>query len=159
MKYIIRQKMFSLTDKFTIKDEFENVKFTVTSEFFTIGKKLHLSNNTGNQLFFIKQKLFNFLPVYEIYKDEFLYATLRKKFTFLKPKIEIDQNGTPYYISGDIWSHEFTILKNDMAVGSVSKKWFAFSDTYGVEISGVDNDSFIVALVICVDEIIYSGKK
>ncbi len=159
MKYIIRQKIFTLTDKFCIKDEFDNERFYVNSEIFTIGKKLYLMDNAGKALYFIKQKLFNFLPVYEIYQDELLFASLKKKFTILKPKIDIDQNGTPYFISGDLWSHEFTILRNDIVVASVSKKWFAFSDSYGVDISGIENDEFIVALVICMDEIIYNGKK
>jgi uncharacterized protein YxjI len=159
MKYLIRQKIFSLTDRFSIRDEFENDRFYVNGEFFAIGKKLHLEDTKGNVLYFIKQKLFNFLPVYEIYVGELLYATLRKKFTFLKPKIEIDQNGTPYYISGDTWSHEFTISRNDTPIASISKKWFAFADTYGVEIIGHENEAFIIAMVICIDEIIYSGIK
>jgi uncharacterized protein YxjI len=159
MKYIVRQKVFSLADQFSIKDEFENVRFVVKGEFFTMGKKLHLEDNNGNALFFIKQKLFNFLPVYEIYQGEMIFATLRKKLSFLKPKIEIDQNGTPYLISGDAFSHEFTIFRNDIAVAAISKKWFAFSDTYGIEITGNENDAFILAMAICIDEIIYHGRN
>jgi len=159
MKYIIRQKMFTLAAKYSIKDEFENDRFAVDSDLFTIGKKLHLTDMASTPLFFIKQKLFNFLPVYEIYKDDQLFSTLKKKLSFLKPKIEIDQNGTPYFISGDIWSHEFTISRNDVTIASVSKQWFTFTDTYGLEVSGFENDAFVIALVICVDEIIYSGKK
>jgi len=159
MKYIVRQKVFSLTDRFSIKDEFENERFVVNSEILTLAKKLHLEDNAGNALFYIEQKLFRFPAVYEIYQGEKLYASLKRKLSFLKPRIEIDQNGTPYYIAGDAFSHEFTVTRGNTVVAAISKKWFAFSDTYGVEVSGNEPAAFIMALVICIDEIIYHGKK
>lgn len=155
MKYIINQKVFSLTDRFSIKDEFENDRFFVNAKLFTVGKKIHLEDLNGNQLFYIEQKFFKILPVYEIFKGGQLYAVLKKKLSFLKPKIEIDQNGMPFYIAGDKWSHEFTIMRGDTLVASISKKWFAFSDTYGVDIVSGENEAFIIALVICIDQIIY----
>lgn len=159
MKYIIKQKVFSLTDKFSIKDENENDRFFVNAKFFTIGKKLHLEDIHGNPLFYIEQKLFKLLPVYEIYSGEKLFAVLKKKFSFLKPKIEIDQNGNPYFISGDTWSHEFTVLRGDTVVASISKKWLSFSDTYSLDIVSGENDAFIISMVICIDLIIYDGHK
>ena len=155
MKYIIKQKIWSLKDRFSIKDDQENDRFFVNAKFFTIGKKLHLEDIHGNELFYLEQKLFKFLPVYEIYKSGQLFSVLKKKLTFLKPRIEIDQNGTPYHIAGDVFSHEFTISRNNTLVASVSKKWFAFSDTYGVDIVSGENEAFIIALVICIDQIIY----
>ena len=158
MKYVIKQKIWSFKDRFSIKDEHENDRFFVNGKFFTIGKQLHLEDIHGNPLFFIKQKLFKFLPVYEIYKGEQLFAVLKKKLSFLKAKIEIDQNGTPYYIAGDMWSHEFTISRGDTLVASVSKTWLSWADTYGVEIVEGENDALIVAMVICIDQILYDNK-
>ncbi|HOY30977.1 MAG TPA: LURP-one-related family protein [Bacteroidales bacterium] len=159
MRYIIKQKVWSLADRFTIKDEYENDKFFVTSKYFTLGRKLYLEDVHGNSLFYIEQKLFKILPVYEIYKGDQLFAVLRKKLAFLKARIEIDQNGTPYFIAGDVLSHEFTIVRADTVVACVSKTWFAFADTYGVEISTGENDAFIIALTICIDQILYDKKS
>ncbi|HNW90269.1 MAG TPA: LURP-one-related family protein [Bacteroidales bacterium] len=67
MKYIIKQKVWSLTDRFSIKDEQENDRFFVNSKYFSLGNNLTLEDAGGYQLFHIKQKLFKFLPVYEIF--------------------------------------------------------------------------------------------
>lgn len=158
MKYIIKQKAWSFKDRFSIKDEFENDRFMVDSKLFSLGDQLYLTDMYNNPLYYIKQKLFKILPVYEIYTGDMLYAVLKGKFTFLKPKIEVDQNGTPYYIAGKTLAHEFTIMRGDTLVANVSKQWSTLSDTYGVNIVSGENDAFLIALVICIDQIIYDKK-
>jgi len=159
MKYIIRQKVWSFTDRFSIKDEYENDRFFVESKFLTVGNKLHLEDAYGNQLFYIEQKLFKLLPVYEIYSGDKLFAVLKRKFSFLKPKVEIDQNGISYLISGNALAHEFSITRGNTLVASISKKWASFSDVYSVDITTGENDAFIIALVICIDQIMYDHKQ
>ena len=48
MKLYMKQKVFSIKDRFYIKDEFEKDRYYVEGEFFTIGKKLHLYDMNGN---------------------------------------------------------------------------------------------------------------
>jgi len=158
MKYVIRQKVWSFTDRFSIKDEYENDRFFVESKFLTIGNKLYLEDAFGNQLFYIEQKLFKILPVYEIYSGEQLFAVLKKKFSFLKPKVEIDQNGISYLISGNALAHEFSITRENTVVARVSKEWLAFSDTYGVDIVSGENEAFILSMVICIDQILHDNR-
>ncbi|HNW69452.1 MAG TPA: LURP-one-related family protein [Bacteroidales bacterium] len=158
MKYIIRQKIWSVKDRFSIKDEFENDRFFVESKFLTLGNKLYLLDAYGNQLFYIEQKLFKIMPVYEIFSGDQLFAVLKRKFSFLKPKVEIDQNGTFYLISGNALAHEFTITRGNTLVARVSKEWFAFSDTYGVDIVSGENEAFILSLVICIDQILHEDN-
>lgn len=159
MKYIIRQKIWSIKDRFSIKDEFENDRFFVESKLLTLGNKLFLQDAYGNQLFYIEQKLFKIMPVYEIYSGDQLFAVLKRKFSFLKPKVEIDQNGTPYLISGNALAHEFLITRGNTLVASVSKKWVTMSDVYSVDIATGENDAFIIALVICIDQIMYDKNN
>ncbi len=158
MKYIVRQKIWSFKDKFIIRDEFENDRYMVESKIFTLGNQLHLYDMHGNSLLFIKQKLFRLLPEYEIYSGDQLFAILKKKLSFFKAKIDIDQNGTAYNIAGDIWAHEFTVSCGGTVVATVSKTWFTWSDTYGVDVSAGENDAWILALVICIDQILYDKK-
>ena len=49
MKLYIKQKVFSITDKFTVKDETEQDKYFVEGEFFTLGKKLHIKDMNGTE--------------------------------------------------------------------------------------------------------------
>jgi uncharacterized protein YxjI len=158
MKYVIKQKIWSFKDKFNIKDEFGHDSYMVESKFFSVGNQLHVTDMQSNPLFFIKQKIFRLLPSYEIYKGEILYAMVKRKFTLLKPRIVIDQCGTLYDISGDIFSHEFTISRNGVTVATVSKTWLTISDTYGVDIVTGENDSWIITLVICIDQILHDHR-
>jgi len=43
-------------------------------------------------------------------------------------------------------------------VASVSKQWLSFSDTYGVDTVGGENDAFIIVMVICIDQILHDDK-
>ncbi|HNX07223.1 MAG TPA: LURP-one-related family protein [Bacteroidales bacterium] len=155
MKYIVKQKLWSLADQFCVRDQQDNVVFIVDSERFTLAKKLFLSDKQGKILFRMEQKLMKLLPVYEIYKGDILYAVLKKKPGFLKAKIEIEQNGAPLLISGDNLSLEFSITKEGNEMAKISKKWSGLSDTYAVDIASGENEAFIIALVICIDEMIY----
>ena len=42
MKLYMKEKVFSWTDKFTIVNERQKVRYTVEGEFFSFGKKLHV---------------------------------------------------------------------------------------------------------------------
>ena len=57
MKLYIKQRVFSLGDKYDIYDANENVVFDVKSELFTIGAKLHLYDLNGQELYYIKRRI------------------------------------------------------------------------------------------------------
>jgi uncharacterized protein YxjI len=61
MKLYIKQKVFSLRDKYNVYNEAQQPVFTVAGEF-SIGAKIHLYDLLGVELFYIEQKLFRFLP-------------------------------------------------------------------------------------------------
>ena len=68
MKFYIKQKVFSIGDKFTVYDENGNDAYYVEGEFFTLGRKFHLLSTLGYELSYIEQKLFSFLPKYYIFR-------------------------------------------------------------------------------------------
>ena len=103
----MKQKVFSLNDKFTIKDEEGNDKYKVEGEIFTLGKKLHVYNMEEREIAFIEQKLMTFMPKFFVYVNGEKIIEIVKKFTFLKPKYEII--GKDWITAGDIWGHEYTI--------------------------------------------------
>lgn len=157
MKYQIRQRVFSLGDSYNIKDELDNERFRVRSELFTLGHKTRIEDMEGNELVYIKQELFHLLPVYNIYEDENFTAAVKKQFSFFKPSFDIESSRGNYTIEGDYFSHEFNVLKDGEQVACVSKAWFSFSDAYGVDINDSEDQPFILALVIVIDEVLYDN--
>jgi len=152
MKYIVKQKIFSLTDSFNIKDEYENNMFYVKKQLLSFGNKLRIFDLSGNELCYIEQKVFRFMPEYNIYIAGELTATVKKKFALFRNDFEITSPlGDMYKIEGNFWAHEFTILKGDIPVATISKKFFSLSDTYGVDIDDNEDQVTILALAIVID--------
>ncbi len=158
MRYLVKQKIFSIGDKFTIRDENENPVYQVVGKVFTIGKKLDLYDMDDQHLAYIEQKIFRFLPEYYIYRDEELLAQVKKEFTFFKPRFNIDSHYGNFTIEGNIFAHEFNILKNGRTVAWISKKWISWSDTYTVDINDDEDQAFILSLVIVLDQVHHDNK-
>lgn len=158
MRYILRQKIFSFSDKFYIEDETGNSRYYVESKIFSFGDKLKLFDLEGTELTYIEQKMLTFLPEFNIYMKEKLVARVKKEFTFFKPKFNIESIYGNFIIQGEIFAHEFSIIKNGKPVAFVSKKWMSFSDTYYVDISDEEDHPFILSLAIVLDQILYDSS-
>lgn len=108
----------------------------------------------------IRQELLHLHPTFHILSarqedSDRQLAVIKKKFAFFQQKFHIDSVYGQYSIEGDIFAHSFVLRKNGHVIATVSKQFFAFSDTYGVEISGTEDHAFILALIIVIDQTIH----
>lgn len=158
MRYVIRQKIFSLGDSFSIKDEVGNDVFIVRQQLLSFGKKLRICDMAGNELCYIEQRLFKFMPEYDIFIAGNLIANIKKKFTFFKNDFIITSPEGQFYVKGDIWAHEFEIYRDDSMIAHISKTFFSFTDTYGVEIIDDYDAMSTLALAIVVDMVCHDNK-
>ena len=155
MKYQVRGKLFSFTDDFTIKNEYNEDVFKVNGKFLSIGHKLNLEDLNGNSRYYIEQKVFRLLPEYYIYdSNRNQVAMVKKQFTFFKPKFNIESNFGYYELHGNIFDHDFELTKNNSVCAVISKKWFSLTDTYGIDISENEDHAFILSLIIVLDKVI-----
>ncbi len=159
MRYLVRQKIFSLSDRFHIQDEYGNIRFEVEGKIFSLGNKLRIYDMDGRELIYIEQKLWRLLPEYNIYKGSSLVARVKRELTFFKPRFTIESQYGDLTIDGDIFAHNFNILKNGRPIAWVSKKWMSLSDTYTVEIAPGEDEAFILSLAIVLDQILYDNNR
>lgn len=159
MKYYIKQKVFSLRDKFTIKDYSQNDIFRVEGKFMSISNKLELLNIDGSQVLNSKKQLLRFLPLYRVYSNhnEEL-AVIKQKFSF-KPKFEVLVGDQEYLVEGKIFAHSFVIKKDDIVAASIEKKVFSFGDSYEIDILDETKKELFLFIVIIIDQVIHEGKK
>ncbi|QUH26365.1 LURP-one-related/scramblase family protein [Serpentinicella alkaliphila] len=155
MKYKIRQRILSFGDNFTIKNEFEEDKYIVRGKVFAIGDKLRIYDLVGNELVYIEQKVLRFIPEYNLYSGGRHLATVKKEFTLLKPRFNITSSIGNYTINGGFFGYDFEIIKDGRAVASVNKKWISFADTYIAEIMEGEDQPFMLALVIVIDQVLH----
>ncbi|HHV96290.1 MAG TPA: hypothetical protein GXX37_07440 [Clostridiaceae bacterium] len=158
MRFIVKQKIFTFGDDFTIKDEMGVDRFLVKGKVFALGDKLRMYTIDGTELFYIEQKLFRLLPEYTIYYRGQPVAVVKKEFSFFKPRFNISSTLGDFTIEGNFWGMEFTILKSGRPVAQVSKKWFSWSDTYGVDIADTEDYAFILCLVIVIDQVLHDNN-
>lgn len=159
MKYLIRQRIFSLGDNFTIQNEYGEGCFRVYGKIFSLGNKLRLTDMQDQELYYIEQKLFRFLPEYTIYQNGTPVAQVKKNFALFRPSFDITSVFGNYNIDGNFFAYDFSIFKDGSPVALVSKKWFSFSDTYGVSIADNEDAAFLLALVIVLDQVYHDGNK
>jgi len=157
MRYIIRQKIFSLGDSFTIKDEFGNDIYIARSQILSFGKKLRIFDLSGNELCYIEQRLFRFMPEYNIYIYGQFVANVKKKFSLFKNDFEITSPGDRYYVDGNFLAREFNIYRHGRIIARISKKFFTFSDTYGIDIDDSQDQITILALAIVIDAVCHDN--
>lgn len=153
MKLYIKQKVFSIGDKFTVRDENGNDRYFVEGEIFTFRRKFHISDTGGNEVAYIEaQSVFNFLPKYDIYLGGKYAATISKKFTFFIHEYSIDGEGIE--IEGDAFSHEYEITKFGSPIAYIHKEWFTWGDSYCIDTTNEIDELLAVSIAITIDSVI-----
>ena len=119
----------------------------------SFGHQLTFRDMSGNELAFIKQKIFSWGPTYEIYRDGQLFAIVKKElFSFFKHVFTVDVPGPDDLVAeGNFWEVEFIFSRGERQVAVVSRQWFSWTDTYGVEIVENEDDVLILASAIVID--------
>nr|WP_202796920.1 LURP-one-related family protein [Pedosphaera parvula] len=157
----MKQKVFSFGDDFVIKDEQGKEVFFVDGRAFSLGDKLSFQDMSGNELAFISQKLLSWGPTYEIYRGGDLAAVVKKHlFTPLHCRFTVDVPGPDdLEARGSFTDMEYTFERGGRRVAEVSKRWFSWSDTYGVETTPDADDILILASTVVIDLICHGDRK
>ena len=145
MKLIFKQRFFSWYDSYDIYDEAGHTIFTVNGQF-SWGKKLQINDALGYPVGIVQQKLFCFMPTFELYLGNRYVGNIIKEFTFFRPSFNIDCNG--WHIEGDWWEWDYGIYDSrGQLVATVSKE-MAWTDTYYIDV--VNDADVVTALMVVI---------
>jgi uncharacterized protein YxjI len=161
MRYVMKQKLFSWGDDFYIRDAEGRDVFFVDGKAMSFSDQLSFRDLAGQELAFIKQKLFSLGATYEIYRNGALAAVVKKElFTFFQCTFNVDVPGPDdLQAKGDFTDHEYVFVRGGNTVAEVSKQWFAWSDTYGVDIAPGEDDILILASTVVIDMACHGDQK
>ena len=158
--YVMKQKIWTLGEKFVIKDETKTPVFYVKGKVFSVGDKLSFRDINGNELAYISQKVFSFRPEYKIYRDRNLIAKVIKRLVLFKDNYIVDIPGPDdYKVNGNFWSYEYTFTRSGRKVAVVSKKFFSWGDTYGIAIVPGEDDILILATAVVIDMVSHGNRQ
>lgn len=161
MRYVMKQKWLSLGKDFCIQDDQGQDIFFVDGRVLSLGDKLSFQDMQGNERAFISQRLLAWGPTYSIHVGGRLYATVSKKlFTLFRCRFEVDVPGPDdLEAAGDFLDHEYTFSRHGSTVASVSKRWFTWADTYGIDVSDGEDDVLILASAVVIDLVCHDGNR
>ncbi len=153
MRYIIREKLFHLTEDSVITDDAGQPRFQVAGKFFSVHDRLTIRDMAGNEVVQIVRRLIALTPTYEIIRGGQEVAEMRKRFfTPFGDRYIIDIPGPDdLEVRGNFLDHEFVITQGGATVATISKQWLSLSATYGVETAPGQDDVLILACALAMD--------
>ncbi|WP_342487605.1 LURP-one-related family protein [Bacillus sp. FSL M8-0266] len=144
--FYLKQKVFSLSGRFTVKDQQENDVYVVEGSFM---KTFTILNTERDEIAVITKEMFTFSPKFLVEVDGQEVLTIKKEFTLFKAKYSIDAAGVE--VQGNWWDMNFQVLQNGEVIGQVKKGWFTWGDSYKVDILKKEMEPVMIALVVAID--------
>ena len=150
MKLYIKQKVFSLTSRFTVKDENGDDRYFVEGEFFSLRGRLHILNAQGEEIGQIYSRLWTFLPrfILEIGGEEI--AEIVNEFSLFRPVYSLEN--TDLRVEGDFWAHEYSLYDGDRNIMNIHKEWFTWGDSYELDILDPKYELISLGIVLAIDK-------
>ena len=161
-RYKIRQNLISIGDDFWIENQQGQRVFKVDGKVLRIRKTLEFEDAHGNKLAQIQQRLLAIRDTMAVEDAKGNQIAVIKKALIapLRDRWSVNvANGPDLDVQGDILNHEYSIKQGGKKVAEVSKAWFAFTDTYGVEIASGQNDILILAVAVAIDMMAHPDEK
>ena len=149
MKLLFRQRFFSWLDSYDIYDETGNTVFTVEGKL-SWGHRLHVLDAAGRHVATLQERVFTFLPQFEIYIEDEYVGCIRKEFTFFTPKFTIDCND--WEVDGEWLEWDYRITSPSQGhIATVSKEVFNWTDTYVIDVTEEGNILGALMVVLAID--------
>ena len=149
MKLLIKQRVFSWTDSYDVYDEDGVVKYFVKADFLTLGHRLHVYDARENEVGWIREKVFRLMPEFEIVMNDRVVGSIQKRFTFLKPKYDIDFNG--WRAEGDFFGWNYDVWAACCVAVHITKELLHWGDTYVIEYANPKDELAALMLAIAID--------
>jgi len=149
MQLIMKQKAFSWIDRFRVWDGDGHDRYYVEGEFFSFGKRLHITNPDGQEVALVHQKIFSFLPRFFVWADGVQVAEIVKEFTFLHQRYTID--GLGWEVEGDFFAHDYTIFQKGLEIVTIHREWLTWGDCYILDIADSQDTVTALAVVLAID--------
>ncbi|AZK44110.1 hypothetical protein EEI45_04515 [Erysipelothrix piscisicarius] len=156
MKLYIKQHVFSIRDRFEVKDENGTTVYTVKGPALTIGRKFTIQDATQKSVATVKQRPFRFLSEYTLITPDHK-INLKKNFTFLKMKFSLKH--LDWKLSGDYLDHHYKVTSRDNTIMTISKKWLRWGDSYELDINDDRNALICLCIAIAIDAELAKSKQ
>ena len=149
MKMLFKQRFFSWFDSYDIYDEAGNTLYVVKGQL-SWGHLLKIFDKDGREVGTVKQRIFSFLPKFEIYEYNQYVGCISRELTLFRPRYNIDFNG--WQVHGNYFEWNYNILdRNNIPIADISKQLWNWTDTYIIDVFDPNNALYALMLVLAID--------
>jgi uncharacterized protein YxjI len=161
VRYLMAADLFSLNDRFVIKDDRGRPTFYVDGRLLSIDNKMVFSDTKGNELATLENKIFDIVNTIQIKRDGRVVAEVRPAIATLFVKAYmIDVVGEGEVVAKGNFidrEYEFKTRGSNRLIANVSRKLVAVKKTYEVEIQPIrrsqttKDDVLVLAATVAID--------
>ena len=149
MQLLIRQRVFSWSDTYEVYDQFENPKYFVKAEVFSLGHVIHVYDQHQRELGCIRQRLLTLMPKLELELNGQFLGEIKKEFTLFRQRYYLECNG--WEIDGGFLGWDYSVMDGERTVMSISKELFHWGDTYVLNIADPRDEVLCLMVAIAID--------
>jgi uncharacterized protein YxjI len=160
VKFMMRERVFSIGDDFWVEDEAGQRVFLVDGKALRLRQTFELKGPDGEVLAVIRKKMVSIRDTMVVEREGETVAKVRKKlFSPLRHSMEIElADGQEWTATGDLIEKNYEIESDEGTVATTSRKWFRIRDTYGIEI-GHPDVPLVLAVAVAVDELAAADRE
>ncbi|MBO0459382.1 LURP-one-related family protein [Enterococcus hulanensis] len=148
-KLYIKQKVFSIGEKFTVTDEDQKPRYFVTGSFMKIPKTFRIEDEHDHEVSRITKKVISLLPKFFVEINGQEAIEISKQLSFFKAKYSISAEDVT--VDGNWWDMDFEVSQKGRKVAEINKRWISWGDTYEITILNEALEELIISLVIAID--------
>lgn len=148
MKLFINEKMFSIHNKFFVKDEEGNDVYEISSKAISLGDKTTVNDMQGNQIAYIEQEIFHLMPNYNIYVNGNLVCKISKIFNLFRNDYSLS-NG--YRVEGNFLMLDVKVYDElNQQIGTIKKELISLGDRYEIELFDEKDITIVLAIIVAI---------
>lgn len=161
MRYLVREKIFSIGGDFWVTDEQGNQAFFVDGKALSLRQTFELQDTSGAVVATIRKKLWSWRDTMEIERNGTVYATVQPAlFSPLHHRTDIQlADGSELEAVGNFLEKEFEIRQGGTVVAQVSRSWFQLRDTYAVDVPTGGDAALMIAIAVSLDRIEHDQEQ
>ncbi|WHA09028.1 LURP-one-related family protein [Enterococcus montenegrensis] len=148
-KLYIKQKVFSIGEKFNVTDADQEPLYHVQGSFLKIPKQFTIFDRNDHVIGEITKKVLALLPQFTVMIDDEAAIVIKKELTLFKARYHIEADGIS--VQGNWWDMDFEVVKDGLQIAVINKRWVSWGDTYEVTVFDERYEKLIVALVVAID--------
>lgn len=144
-----KQRFFSWFDSYDIYDENGNTVYVVKGQL-SWGHCLKIFDAYGEEIGTVKERIFTFMPKFEMYFKNQYVGCISREFALFKPKYNVECNG--WHVEGNVLEWDYTVVSGSgHDVASISKELFNWTDTYLLNIYDPADALCVLMIVLAID--------